>query len=299
MISCCIIGFSYDHKKNDDTLRKYLSGCLIDLYRAYKRALLIKASKICIITDIIKDIHHLHLSESVKEGIIDSEIFDFISTLKNKYIYRNYIGKINFIENIIESCKNSDYMFIYYTGHVHNNKILLPLGNCYITFNNENIDNNNIDLEYFKNIFLNNAKNTCDFIFIMDCCNSNGLNLPYMLQNRVYRLYTDIKKCKFIEQRVICFSSSRSIESSISCKYGSPFSSYFFEIILKERYIDNVLNYINNKCSNIYNQTATVTSSYPNILIIWRWFFNGEKIEVKIDWEKNVIIMLNKMINDK
>ena len=161
-----LIGFEYKNKEK-------LPGIIIDLYLAYNFLKIngFKDGEIKILTDINIDLKTDVLRTAILEEIVNSDILSFIKDSKDKDIYYEFtnLEYYNNFETIVKS--KTDYMFIYYSGHSKDGNIILPDGSLY-------------SLDLFRDLFVK-AKQC---LFILDCCESTGLNLPYLLIDKVYSL---------------------------------------------------------------------------------------------------------------
>jgi hypothetical protein len=265
-----LIGFSYDKSSEQ------LPGILIDLYLAYNYCInTLKCQNISVITDINKDQSTKLLLTATLQGIVDSNILNFIESLKSKNQYYNFENK-TFIKHLVNICYNKQRLFIYYTGHFKDNKFILPkvIDGEYTLINSENY----LTIDQFRSILLKTAI-TAEIFIILDCCNCNGLNLPYRLQlhddlNSIYRL-TSYKPLFFCKQKIICLSSSKENESSLASKTGSVFTSILFSNIGNiKRSLTILLKSLYKEYFHKYNQTPTIDSNYPDIYHLWSWIFN-------------------------
>jgi len=258
-----LIGFEYSGEKK-------LPGIIIDLYLAYK---FLKNNEfddvdISIITDIRSDLKTDMLRTAILEETVHSDILSFIEDSKDKNIYTQYssLGYYNNFESVIKT--ESEYTLVYYTGHSENGNIILPDYSLY-------------SLDNFRDLY----KNTKQCLVILDCCESNGLNLPYLLTDNVYRLESEL----FIKSNMICISSSLSHQDSIASITGSFFTRYIFNLLKhKNKSLQEILDDINlllNRFSRKYNtkQTVNIYASNPSIKWIFGFVYNHPPIEIIYD----------------
>lgn len=289
---CIIIGFNYKFEDN------YLPGTIIDIYNCYKYISKL-AKSTHIFTDIEKDITVSELRNSVLNASADINIINFISNIKSKKdIYHLYTSKDLIITEISKIIKNKKRIFFYYSGHSNNSKLVFPTkGNeiCYV-------DSTELELINLKKIICQNSLENAQIFFVLDCCNSNGLGLPYKLKDGKYvlsvRFYFDGKSSEIMSnsldistQEIICISSTMYDEYSISSDQGSLFTQSFFKNLKEYRKIEDLLHVVNMECLKKYNQTSTIFASYPNLKHIWRWLVVNDKIEIDIDLINNFFII--------
>src|SRR3989304_6778972 len=123
-----LIGFCYDNIEKNK-----LPGIVIDLYLAYKMSLQMKSDQIIIITDLNKDQNTIILLNAITEGIVDAGILNFIENIKKKNIYHKFTDKFFLVELLETLVKCMDQIFIYYTGHLFKDNIILPNNNNIIS----------------------------------------------------------------------------------------------------------------------------------------------------------------------
>lgn len=282
MRAALLIGFEYEH-----TDIETLPGISVDLYSSYLCVSTMKMDKIIVYTDLIKDYSVKNFKKPIVDGNVDSGIISFIEDIKILNQYRQYISTTNNgfnknnLEKVIEELLDSrvQEIFIYFTGHAKHEHMILP-------------DNTRIPLNYFRDLFLNKISENSSIIFIMDCCNGTGLGLPYtyypdkIIRNSilnkdltgVYKLNTNTEDLKFFNttKRILCLSSSKYNQNAVTSKHGSIFSLTLFNLISRWndkdicRYLPKILYDINNALKH-KDQTATLHSSNPNILILDPW----------------------------
>lgn len=270
MRKALLVGFTYSGDKK-------LPGITIDLYIAYcflKEAGW-KDNEITVFTDIEKNDETHVLKKGIADKIVDTDVLSFIDTLKdkNQYIKYKYHGIYNNFKATLEFCtckredKEIDNLFIYYTGHSEEGNIVLPQGTLY-PFN----DIRDFISSNFKNIFC-----------VLDCC-ERGIILPFSLQDNIYRLSSTgeegITKSDFL-----CISSCLENEKTIASKTGSFFTKTLFEIIKEKNiHIKDILSLLRNKINmeyyknnKKYKQTVNISSSYPDIYLIFYWMYYPTK----------------------
>jgi hypothetical protein len=282
MDAVIIIGFAYD-KLNISKDREYLPGIIIDMYHAYKYVESIShIPNILVISDIYKDVGVSEIKSTITDSIVDMEIFNFIKNLRLRNQLINYTNKHQVITEIKKILVNKKRILFYYTGHSSSGNILLPLGNGEICYRYDRYVDTIISFIQIRDLISESTSKSAEIFIILDCCNANGLELPYKLVNSVYRLNYKNNKVYPI-QKFICFSASNSDENSLASKNGSLFSYTLFKILKEHRNISTLLNLLITECAKKYDQTPNVYGSYPDIKMIWRWISNPMDTSVKIN----------------
>lgn len=156
---------------------------------------------------------------------------------------------------------------------------------------NQDKDKTKISLNEYKEIIINSVKSKCKLFIVMDCCNSNGLDLPFQMKDAIYRLTSnDIHT--FVSQEIICISSTMLDEHSIASRDGSIFTrSLFYNLRQQHVSLHNLILIVGMQCSSRFSQTTTIHSSYPNLKYIWSWVYGPNRILVSIDNFNNTIII--------
>lgn len=294
MDAAVIIGFSYDNNLyGRSTDRTFLPGILIDIYRSYKYVESVTSNKnITVITDLVMDPNITDLKESIVKSIVDLEIINTIRDLDVKGYLHSFSSKADLLIKVKSVCKNCRKIFIYYTGHALNGNILLPLSNLEVCYKYNRIVDSSISFSVLRDIICSNSKKNAEIFSILDCCNSNGFDLPYKIINGVFRLTMKSNKV-YPTQKFICLSSTSSDEVSASSKNGSIFTNIFFDNFGVERSLINLLGIVLEECKMKFDQTVTVNSTYPDLKLIWKWLLTPKDIFVKFNIIENYFIIKN------
>ena len=306
-----IIGFQY---KSSDLIKQrhsFIPGIIIDIYRAYKATLKMGCTRILVITDIVEDFNIRKLNQVIlKSFYIDIGILSIINDLKEINSYYLYNNEENFKKLVKSFVKKSERLFVYYTGHSDNGIMRFPVT---IQKPLQSLDINRFKtsllMKEFRDIILKKVTQNCQLVFILDCCHSNGLNLPYYYDKVSNRFILEPRSFKpshiknqrkmgllYTKREFLCFSSSLPIEKSIGTRLGSIFTKVFFGIIFNEiddqfqnnsdlykntKTFENILKMMKKSIKN--DQTTAVHSSHPNITSIWNWFMYKREISIKVD----------------
>lgn len=241
-----LIGFEYKNGKK-------LPGISVDLYQVYTflKKLNWKDNEITVFTDIKKDEQTDILKAALLEKIVDSKILTFIEDLKEKKQYFEF-NSLNHYNNFNSLFNNSEKVFIYYSGHSKDGNLILP-------------NNSLVSLDSFRD----NLKNRQIFL-IMDCC-EGGIKLPFVLNDKNYRLENE--NC-FVKSEFICISSSLFNENSVISKTGSLFTRNLLTILETTLDLKNIKKKI---------KTGNISVSYPNLCSVFTFFYKNIDINININ----------------
>lgn len=166
-----------------------------------------------------------------------------------------------------EKFQFDDRVIIYYSGHGINNNILLP---------------NNEELPFcdFRDIILYYFNPNVEIFWVIDCCNPQGLQLPYKFSLSSDTFMLNCTK-KFFSNRMFVLTSADSTQKSISTSSGSTFTKSFVSYISSPTsyslstmisVINHVINTENVLCTNLlYPQNINLFSSYIDPPVLWPW----------------------------
>lgn len=266
MIKVIIISFQYDGAKK-------ISSAFFDLYKYYEYFKKFNYD-IGIITDVIGKIDDCYLFESYLCSLVnDKKYKDDIIHFYKKLNSFKYDGSIfmNTVENMINS-KINKYIFIY-LGHGEKESMVIPLPQkdkySYIKFN------------IFLKFICKKINKNSQLLFILDCCESGDLNLPFKYNNHKYLLK---KNAEFFSQYIIVITSSN-VKNSYANNSMSFFSETFLEIISKqsdfESIIDNTNRIITEKVKYYkkdlsFKQKTSIYTSYIINPILFYWVISNK-----------------------
>ncbi len=259
---CLLIGFEY---KNIDTWRT-LPGIPVDLYKVYLWSKNI-CNNINVLTDINKDYNTTRLKKAIIDGYVDSNLLSFIEDTKTQKHHTLFVthNTNNYISNNFETVIGDfidglDRIFVYFTGHCKNGHIILP-------------DNTHISLDHIRDILSKNRQ--AQIIIILDCCESNGMSLPFIYNTR-YKL----NSLHFIKPEIICLNSSHVGQDANATLSGSPFTRDLFQYLNKNT----------NKIVKIKDlDNIVITASHPNLNVLWSWFNHKIKTNMNVIIYNNVV----------
>jgi hypothetical protein len=295
MPTAILIGFEYEFNS--------LPGAIIDLYRSYEWCRSFNCET-HIFTDIkfIKDPENLIFC--VNKRITDAGILTFYENIISKTIVFDGAQLIASIVRLIEHGVPDNKLIIYYTGHGVKKSMMMP-NKTLLPF---------ID---FRDNLLKFLDSYTEIFWILDCCNPNGLHLPYKLEGNAFTLSPTKIEC--VTQPILLITSSEANEKSIATKTGSVFSYHFFRIlnslnrndissqpIIQKKTVTipphknrNLRRFIGNLASSIrkmhtgYAQTVSMYSSYVADPILWMWIGSQKDYDIVIDMTLSTLVVRN------
>lgn len=258
-----LIGFEYDRSKKWKTL----PGIPVDLYQVYRYCQSITRN-ILVFTDVDRDYKTTVLRQAILDGYVDSNLLSFIEDIKEKKQHRVYKSEKkngyrmnNFDDVVKDFVMGLDKLILYYTGHAKGGNIILP-------------DNTQVALDYVREI-LSKTNVDSQILSILDCCQSDGMTLPYIWSDNIYRLNSN----NFLPQQIICLSSSMLNEDSTATRSGSVFTRDLFGYLETH---DSVVTI--NELTKL-EEPPIIYSSYPQLKKLWNWItmVGSNNIEIYID----------------
>lgn len=287
-----------------------LTGAIVDMYHACKWCKSFDCN-IHVLTDInyIKDPHNIQ--NVVDRKIADPELIVFYDKFPSKTIITNGSTLLNKIINILHVGIPDNKLIIYYSGHGIKDSMVMP-------------DRTLLSFVNFRDNILQILNPYIEIFWVLDCCNPNGLHLPYKLEGNTFILSPSKIEC--ISQPILLITSSEANEKSIATKAGSVFSRHLFRLLtllnsddktvtlsLKPsgRYRLNIPTYknrnlrrlIGNLASSIrkmhtgYAQTVSVYSSYFIDPILWMWIGSCKLYDIVTDLSLSSLIIRDSSCN--
>jgi len=288
MPTSILIGFEY---KNN-----ILPGTLIDLYHCYKWCKSFGCN-ISTLTDI-KEVDIELLYNAIDNKLANKDLLNFYNIMQPIIIFDNLIDELL---KILKNRVPDDKLIIYYTGHgVLYDNLVMP-------------DETLISMKKLKSIILENVSISTEIFIVFDCCNPDGMGLPFKLKDNLLVLSsTDMKLIDFIEHKILLITSSANHQKSVATQLGSLFTRYLFKILIDmneydESYIkkENIPLSINRNLQRLtsnlscyirklhtgYQQNISIYSSYVIDPILWIWIGNRNNRDIISDYTlENIII---------
>ena len=288
MPTAILIGFEY---KND-----ILPGTLIDLYHCHKWC----KSFGCIINILtdIREIDNQLLHSAIDNKLANKDLLKFYNNIQPILIFNNLIEELNII---LQKGIPDDKLIIYYTGHgILYDNLVMP-------------DETLLSMKKFKNIILGFLPSTTEIFIILDCCNPDGMGLPFKLNNNSFKLSTSNRNLiDFIQHKILLITSAANHQKSIATQLGSLFTRYLFKILIDMNQYDesyykkeniplsinrNLQRLTSNMSCHIrklhtgYQQNIAIYSSYIIDPILWMWLGNPHYYNISTDYKlENIII---------
>lgn len=278
MPTALIIGFQYA------TYTKPLISALIDIYHAYTWCQTFHCD-IHLLTDIIS-IDNDHLKSAVEEGMASPGLMTFYSTVKKTLIHT--ASDLTTELQRVLSTIHDEKLIIYYSGHGLNESMLLP-------------DNTTMSFIDIRHTVFRAIAPTVKVLWILDCCNPNGLHLPFRLQKNKFVLST--AKISPVKNPLLLITSCEEKEKSAATAYGSVFSRSLFQILTKMNELNsttanrNLRRLMGNISSEIralhtgYVQTVSIYSSYIIDPVLWLWVGNSRHSDLDLDSTMSTILV--------
>jgi len=253
-----------------------LTGAIVDIYRAYNWCESFGCN-IYVLTDII----------NIKTTVVKHEVKDARGLLDN-------------ISKILDKEIKDNKLILYYSGHGKKESMVMP-------------DQSLLSFVKFRDEIINILSETVEIFWILDCCNPNGLYLPYKLEKEHFILSS--LKIKCVKQPIMLITSAEPHEKSIATKNGSIFSENLFRILSELNNDDdipitrnnkvvipitknrNLTRLINNLTSSMrklktgYTQTVSVYSSYITDPVLWMWIGSSKKYDIVTDITLSTLII--------
>lgn len=291
MPTAILIGFEYTFNS--------LEGAIIDLYQAHKWCQSF-GCQINILTDIqsIKDPGNLR--SVIDKNLAGKDLLTFYHRV-NPGIVNDKKGLLDDIIKILTLGIPDNKLIIYYSGHGVKDSMVMP-------------DRTLLPFIDFRDNILSYLNPYVEIFWILDCCNPNGMNLPYKLDGN--RFVLSPTKIQFVTQPILLITSAETNEKSVATKSGSIFSRYLFNLlsemnrpvepIIQKRNIiiptgrnRNLRRLIGNLGSSIrkmhtgYAQTVSIYSSYITDPVLWMWIGSSTNSDIVTDMSLSSLIIRN------
>lgn len=293
MPTAILIGFEYTFNS--------LTGAILDLYQAYKWCQSF-GCQINVLTDIefIKDPGNLQ--NAIERKLADPDLTTFYPRMKPEIIH-DAKSLLSTIITVLRPGVSDGKLIIYYSGHGVKDSIVMP-------------DRTLLPFVDFRDNILSNLDPYVEIFWILDCCNPNGLHLPYKLEGNRFTLSPTKIQC--VTQPILLITSSEANEKSIATKSGSIFSRHLFRLltelnapaepIIRRRSVTiptgrnrNLRRLIGSLASSIrkmhtgYAQTVSIYSSYVADPVLWMWIGSSKNSDIVTDMSLSTLIIRNRV----
>jgi hypothetical protein len=262
-----LVGFGYQHC--DDQYK--LLGVTYDLFTAYQHALITKCDKILVITDMSPDLVDNLMIRNIVLGKVSDKITTFYKELKEQGRLYLFINLDDMRARIVKLGTNAARIIFYYSGHAHHGTALVPKYRHSASYESSvPVGIHMLDLVDIVSYAISVSRANSETVFIADCCNSNGLRLPFTLNvitktNRTpgglsstvtlseaafadtIRLATRTQDVDllghyrleklnnwFAGKRIVCISSSTTGSTTFTSPEGSKFTVELFKYLSNE-----------------------------------------------------------------
>lgn len=249
MVTAILIGFQYQKNK--------LEGAIIDLYNAYEwcKSFTDRIYIICdfeeIDTEVIKD--------AIARRLVTDSIVNFIRRDRLRIVVSD---RDSLIDTLYQLDFVDDKLIVYYSGHGEYKSVVTP-------------DHKTVEFNFFRELILIGCLEFQEIFWIMDCCNPNGFNLPFILDNDSFHLSKGEINC--VTQPILLITSSNSQEKSMATSNGSIFSRNLFKILSKNdgnRNLQRIRRELMSSIRKVYTsteQSVSIYSSYVMDPVLWMW----------------------------
>jgi len=307
MRTAIIIGFDYKNWKE-------LPGIPIDIYCAFKTAMRSKPDRTIVVTDIDRDYEGITYYEAIINEVVDGDLLQFISSIQQQGYHHKFRSSQDLRDVILEYSRDCSQVFFYFTGHCKNGEMLLPMPDKVLlpmpdkvllpTTNRELLPmpsevtheishtiygivrqgNDSIPISDILDMITRSSLPNSDIFCICDCCESDGMKLPFILDSSAdrYRLRSDLtlQELSFPKQNVICISSSSFNQEAKSNRMGSLFTPRFCQVISKCRSLFTSREQVQAMVESMSSQTITVHSSKPTSKLTPSWI-HGHSLDIE------------------
>ncbi len=226
---------------------------------------------------VANDIHRLS-DEKVQpkiQDIVDDVDINILQT-------SDYVSLVTNIQNIYDSFDViPEHLFLYYSGHGLPDVLILP-------------DGQHMNPRDLLDLFIGFK----EILVVVDCCYASSFSLSFKLNENKLTYIKQSIPCKS-NVILITGSSAEKKEKAISARYGSIFTTIFFEQMILDdkvvtRNLSKICQYVIKKIyaeRNGFYQSASAYFSRCIPHVLWSWFsvhIPGKKY-VEFDLETNCL----------
>lgn len=272
-----LVGFEYNTNS--------LPGVIVDLYRANSWCELfdcdiyiITDNKICVSLD--SDYNKEYLDTMLNKELDEEEYLKF-KTRATTNVVHSKLDISNTIIKILNNSVSDGKTIIYYTGHGIQESLKMP-------------DDSLFPFVHFRDTIIQNLSSYNEIFCVLDCCNPNGMHLPYKLINNQFKLSSSKVNC--IKQPMMLITSAESHEKSIAKRSGSIFSCHLFRLLtdVNNRNLKRMLGLLTSsirKMETGFSQTVSIYSSYILDPVLWTWIGETKDYDIVSDMSLSMIIL--------
>lgn len=284
MPTAIIIGFEYKFN--------VLTGALIDLYQAYSWC----QSFDCVthvITDISEYNNSRNIQTAIANKITDDKLSTFYDTISSKVVVSTSYDLMLAVIRVLEVGVPDNKLVMYYSGHGVKECMVMP-------------DKGLLPFIDFRDNILSHLLPQVEIFWILDCCNPNGMHLPFKLENNSFVLSPTKVEC--VLNPILLITSSEMNEKSIATNLGSLFSRCLFRVlrqlnedfstdVIPNRTNRNLKRLVGNLVGSIrsvhsgYAQTVSMYSSYVTDPILWMWIGSNKDYDISIDMSLSTLVV--------
>lgn len=225
MKAALLIGFGYLNQPKGYRL----PGIIIDLYRAHQWSLRMNVKRWYILTDHTTNIESEKVLKLVIKKELEGEAIFFIDRIKKEQIYHNYQDYSHLIAELQALLVDVSHLFVYYSGHFENGLVVFPKGGRIDTDGEAPLDR--FPLDQVIRYGITRAKPEIELFVVLDCCQSNGLDLSFRMKTNESRFSFVTPGRTLSTGNCLCFSSGTEEESAKARMDGSPFTYRLFHVI--------------------------------------------------------------------
>jgi len=256
MVQAVLIGFYYEHRP--------IPGVFVDLFKAYMACIRF-CSRVTVLTDKHQPVLPPNIIDQIAAGQVDGEILGFP---QRDISYRAVANYSQLESELCALLPQDDHILLYYSGHGVRDALIMP-------------DGESIPVTHIRSLLTGKMRPHGQLFFILDCCHTCGLYLPYKLSFDRFRLTDD---GRLTTSRILLITATQEDQKAVSTQRGSLFSELLFQELTAIIYQRNtpdlrrLIADINKSMKPLhpeYPQTATIYSSHPMLPVLWGWLSCG------------------------
>lgn len=195
--------------------------------------------------------------------IVITDVVNFYTPESNTYVYK--VFKREDLDTILSQLgiNEEPRIIVYYTGHGEEQGIKMPNKTIYPFIE-------------FRDVVTSGCTDANEILFILDCCHSGSLLLPYRFTDKGVFKLENIDAVAL--PNIICISSSESTQKSMAVEVGSFFTRNLVKAI--NGGVKSMMTLSKMMMSRSISdgtreeQTMCIYSSYPINPVLWTWVTN-------------------------